>query len=1263
MLTNIYSFTESKNINGNDTNQQLKSNNSYKDSRNTNVPLKALRRSVPLQETNPSNAYSSPTLTSSSIDEHNYKEHGKYMLPSNMDMDQSQDLSSELGSQIFPQDGKPFSCSICPRSFDRQYSLERHLILHRGDKKYECNECDAKYSLAANLTRHQRQVHMCTATPEAQNVEPRQQHSTDTLNASSHGDKENLNLVYCSDCPLSYQMNSDAYKIHRYIHEVGADLSADPFLESRIVQESMSVFTKDGAIIERKQTKFLCTDCTSNYSTWEELIEHSAHHGLPTPPPFSLQPHQIENMSNTASTRHIEKPHKCELCYKSFASEERLSKHMAVHGSDDSKPLSCKECGKRFLNNSALACHSKVHVGNGSNINGVTGYDCPICGTPFEQIHSLKEHVHVHRDSATGRYSCPHCQKSFPEYSMIRKHIRAFHSAKRFQCSECEKAFTGADKLKAHMVKHSDIKEFECDECGKQFKRKDKLKEHAKRMHSTNVAQIDQPINERREFDTMSNKQLINNMYPITGTRSKKNKKKLKGKQSQRATETATEILPGNGIKVSQPVVNLDASETKESKETSKPESAPVSIPSKRHIPKVPATDYERFTFKCHKCLLGFKRRGMLVNHLVKRHPEIALNSVSELNMPIMKPSKDYYCQYCNKVYKSSSKRKVHILKNHPGAPLPLSARETSSEAVNGIHGQDPTFSATVGSIKLQPHRCKQCHRQYASNAKLLQHQRKKHLANIPSSGANQQNDSSSSKENVSSENRRKDENVATTGSQDENAASDEWDLLTSNYNKSDAHLSSKTNSELSFSNQYSAKPQPPSAKNDNDSALDNKTKQTSHHSDDEDDGGGVALQYIVHDNGDLEVVQRAMPSASFSDRRSVDTPAPNDPDSVHPDAMECANAERVSIKNGEKHGFIPSMQYVVNSTVSMNNEVAHSDKGAIQSTSNTIHLESSSYKLRSLNEQPPGKTEHHFSTMEEIAIPIKYQETYVNQESKAVGSGGLMVSLATPQHGADNPFASTSRASHLIQLPSSNAVSLVSASSSQPYNQQQRFINANVEKEPQTALHVHPSLNFEQAGTNRIGALPNARQDTLPYSKDSIEIVLADNRTIMFPAQSQNSENQTTPCTDHSLQPSGTHGRFQAGQGLSSILPHGSSHQNQANIVNLKAQPANSYLVRSKVSETPIQENLVTVNADHIAPMTVNYNSQNSNSNKESMKQRKQPRQGTSSYTQQNHNVQNPNQSRPSTSQEPPSPIDDAQSQTERELTEWLNDAYKRKR
>ena len=76
---------------------------------------------------------------------------------------------------------------------------------------------------------------------------------------------------------------------------------------------------------------------------------------------------------------------------------------MAVHGSDENKPLACEECGKRFLSNSALACHLKVHAVE------MFSYDCPICRQPFDQIHALKEHVHVHR--INNVYTCPHCLK------------------------------------------------------------------------------------------------------------------------------------------------------------------------------------------------------------------------------------------------------------------------------------------------------------------------------------------------------------------------------------------------------------------------------------------------------------------------------------------------------------------------------------------------------------------------------------------------------------------------------------------------------------------------------------------------------------------------------------------------------------------------------------------------------------------------------------------------------------------------------------
>jgi hypothetical protein len=72
--------------------------------------------------------------------------------------------------------------------------------------------------------------------------------------------------------------------------------------------------------------------------------------------------------------------------------------------------------------------------------------------------------------------------------------------------------------------------------------------------------------------------------------------------------------------------------------------------PGKKFIPKVSPNDYHRFIYKCHQCLLGFKRRGMLVNHLAKRHPDVQPDQVPELNLPILRTQRDYYCQYCDKV-------------------------------------------------------------------------------------------------------------------------------------------------------------------------------------------------------------------------------------------------------------------------------------------------------------------------------------------------------------------------------------------------------------------------------------------------------------------------------------------------------------------------------------------------------------------------------------------------------------------------------------
>lgn len=527
-----------------------------------------------------------------------------------------------------------YRCQTCNRIFPRNYSLKRHLVLHTGEKRYSCNICGLQFSHPYNKDRHFKKHHK-----KVEEGILNGKTFSDLMKNGSAGITSREWL--CIHCNLSFDSPS-VLSLHTLAH-AAENLEVDE-TESNLKREETSKMGQslpysDLNVPNRKSMEhggddnagsLLCPQCKLEFLTRKELILHASGHGTFRRCRGSLNP---------------AKPHKCDLCYKAFASEDRLQKHMLVHGTEESKPLQCEVCLKRFLNNSALACHIKVHTEEKT-------FECPICREVFYQVLALKEHVHVHCHH--GVFTCPHCAKVFDEYSLIRKHIRAFHSERKHKCSFCGKLFPTMDKLKTHMLRHSDHREFLCANCGKQFKRKDKLKEHMKRMHSPE----------------------------------------------------------------------------REAKLSSKPARPPN---KKKFIPKVSPTDYQRFIYKCHSCLVGFKRRGMLVNHLAKRHPDVSPDTVPELNLPILKTTRDYYCQYCEKVYKSSSKRKAHILKNHPGAELPMSNRKKGGMSET-LGFPNPTYSQTVGSITTHAHNCTWCHKQYASKPKLLQHQRKKHLDLLPQS-------------------------------------------------------------------------------------------------------------------------------------------------------------------------------------------------------------------------------------------------------------------------------------------------------------------------------------------------------------------------------------------------------------------------------------------------------------------------------------------------------------------------------------------------
>ncbi|KAM6973743.1 PR domain zinc finger protein 10 [Aplochiton taeniatus] len=329
------------------------------------------------------------------------------------------------------------------------------------------------------------------------------------------------------------------------------------------------------------------------------------------------------------------------------------------------RPFKCTHCGKAFREKDKLEQHLRVHG------REAYSFSCHVCPKSFLSDNALEDHLVLHSEHRS--YACIFCEGTFEKLELLKEHVGTHAVDGCYTCPSCRKTFNDFIQVKKHVRCFHSEKIFQCSDCDKAFCRPDKLRLHMLR-HS-----------DRKDF--------------LCSTCGKQFKRKDKLREHM------------------QRMHNPD----REAKKADRVQR------SKALKLKVPTTDFESFMFKCRVCMMGFRRRGMLVNHLSKRHPEMRIDEVPELTLPIIKPNRDYYCQYCDKVYKSASKRKAHILKNHPGAELPPSIRKLRPAAPGEPDPMLSTHTQLTGTIATAPVCCPHCAKQYSSKTKMVQHIRKKH--------------------------------------------------------------------------------------------------------------------------------------------------------------------------------------------------------------------------------------------------------------------------------------------------------------------------------------------------------------------------------------------------------------------------------------------------------------------------------------------------------------------------------------------------------
>ncbi|KAJ0066234.1 hypothetical protein NL108_004131 [Boleophthalmus pectinirostris] len=164
---------------------------------------------------------------------------------------------------------KKHQCSMCQKRFGTKWQLQKHIIIHTGEKPFSCSTCDKTFNQKAYLDQHEK----------------------------IHSEKP----FSCSMCKRSFTTNGDlALHVKRHLRE-------KPYI-CLFCEKS---FSQKGDLNKHVRTHtgerpYRCLTCEKTFSRKDILDVHERTHTG-------------------------ERPYSCSMCEKAFSHKCRLNMHMRTH--------------------------------------------------------------------------------------------------------------------------------------------------------------------------------------------------------------------------------------------------------------------------------------------------------------------------------------------------------------------------------------------------------------------------------------------------------------------------------------------------------------------------------------------------------------------------------------------------------------------------------------------------------------------------------------------------------------------------------------------------------------------------------------------------------------------------------------------------------------------------------------------------------------------------------------------------------------------
>ncbi|KAK8382304.1 hypothetical protein O3P69_015324 [Scylla paramamosain] len=329
-----------------------------------------------------------------------------------------------------------FPCSYCGKQLASRLALRNHYLIHTGEMPYKCSMCSKEFRSSSNLKRHER-THSGQETTELHcDTCDETFYSTEDLNQHKASHMQDMMMVN----PTVEAVSDNPHHLYVFeaVREVGEAIDSTPQL---LVDNNQQQFLVGGS-----QPLLVFPEATA--ASYPELSEGPD----PDPDPAEEDPSRqsdvimVPEKLEEQEEEKVVKPFKCEVCSKSFAKKQYLTKHKYRHR--EVKPHACDVCNKRFAQKFEVAVHKIKHTGE-------RPHQCNVCGKPFRSKVNLLHHKMRH----TGEYPflCSICNKGFSTQLQLERHVTMHTGSHPYKCSICQRGYTQRTNLMKHLAKSHDI--------------------------------------------------------------------------------------------------------------------------------------------------------------------------------------------------------------------------------------------------------------------------------------------------------------------------------------------------------------------------------------------------------------------------------------------------------------------------------------------------------------------------------------------------------------------------------------------------------------------------------------------------------------------------------------------------------------------------------------------------------------------------------------------------------------------------------------